>query len=1332
MSSELAEDIWLHFFPNVWRILSDKQRDSLSNELVPFICSGAHLIQRDCHPSALNTFVESVSRCQPPIEIKPALLKYLGKSHNLWHRSTLLLERKAFDNAKSDCHESMDALSEMYSLLKEEDMWAGLWQEKGKYQETHIAIAYEQQGYFEQAQGAYELAMSKYRNDYNNGASPVTLQQEIKLWEEHWLRSSKELNQWEILLEYGTSKGVNNPLLVLESAWHKPSWGLVKDALAQVEQGCPKELAWKLHLYRGYLAICHPGGGQDHDLPQTGLGGQVQQPNQPQFGNVDRYVEIASTLCIKEWRRLPHLVSHIHLGYLQAAQQVMELQEAAQIHKGLSHQLQNSHHDMKAIVKTWRNRLPVISDDLSHWSEIFTWRQHHYKFIASHYSNEGKVAGGAGDQQQASSHSMLGVHASAQAIIHFGKIARKHNLTSVCVESLSRIYTIASVPIVDCFQKIRQQVKCYVQTAATLGKNELQEGLDVIESTNLKYFTKQMTAEFYALKGMLQAQIGKTEEANKAFSAAVQMHDTLVKAWALWGEYLESVFTKQDGAGGQTVATASGKGRNIRHGVEAITCYLHACRHQDESKSRKYLAKVIWLLTYDDEKLALAEAVDKYNVGVPPIQWLPWIPQLLTCLVRNEGKLIINLLSNVGRMFPQAVYFPIRTLYLTLKIEQRERYKAGSGSAADQNSAASVSERRSSDSPGGGQDSSSKASSDPGSQPPSASGEQGPIRATMPMWRCSRIMHMQRDLHPTVLSSLEGIVDQMVWFRENWYEEVLRQLRQGLAKCYVIAFDNMSGVSEATITPHTLNFVKKLVATFGIGIENFSSGSSYSSGSAANESLVRRAQATQQDPVFQKMKSEFSSSFDFTVPGSMKLQNLIQKLKKWIKVLEAKTRTLPKSFLIEEKCRFLSNFSRQTAEVELPGELLLPKHSHYQVVIQRFMPRVEIVQKHNAAARRLYIRGHNGKVYPYLIINDSGLADARREERVLQLLRMMNHMLSKHKETSKRFLNFTVPRVVAVSPQMRLVEDNPSSISLLDIYKNRCNKQGLDHDNPIARYYERLATVQARGGQASQQVLREILKEVQNSMVPKDMLKSWAHQTFASATDYWTFRKMFTLQLALAAFAEFVLHLSRLNPDMMYIHQDSGLINISYFKFDVDDVSGKLDSNRPVPFRMTPNITEFVTSVGVKGPLTASMISAARCFVQPSFKIASILRAVLRDEMIAWNKKNGGGNSNAASANNGGGAGGNNTGNATSNTSPNSNSTDNSNSGNANSGGSDQENKDRELIIGLVTKAVTSITQRLTSLSSFDGVDSKVGTLVATAKSPDNLCRMDPAWHPWL
>lgn len=45
----------------------------------------------------------------------------------------------------------------MYSLLNEEDMWAGLWQQRCRYSETATAIAYETQGFYEQAQSAYEV-----------------------------------------------------------------------------------------------------------------------------------------------------------------------------------------------------------------------------------------------------------------------------------------------------------------------------------------------------------------------------------------------------------------------------------------------------------------------------------------------------------------------------------------------------------------------------------------------------------------------------------------------------------------------------------------------------------------------------------------------------------------------------------------------------------------------------------------------------------------------------------------------------------------------------------------------------------------------------------------------------------------------------------------------------------------------------------------------------------------------------------------------------------------------------------------------------------------------
>lgn len=76
---------------------------------------------------------------------------------------------------------------------------------------------------------------------------------------------------------------------------------------------------------------------------------------------------------------------------------------------------------------------------------------------------------------------------------------------------------------------------------------------------------------------------------------------------------------------------------------------------------------------------------------------------------------------------------------------------------------------------------------------------------------------------------------------------------------------------------------------------------------------------------------------------------------------------------------------------------------------------------------------------------------------------------------------------------------------------------------------------------------------------------------------------------------------------------------------------------------------------------------------------------------------------------------------------------------------------DGEQVITMVNRAVTSITNRLNTLAHFEGVDSRVckikfyrcemidwqfflqlATLVAAASSHDNLCRMDPAWHPWL
>lgn len=109
----------------------------------------------------------------------------------------------------------LDSLAELYAALKEEDLWAGLWQKRAKFPETNLSIAYELQGYYEKAQvsliqtlytglysvtylyfilmpkitlwqGVYELAMGKAKGDASKDG--VNCFSELKLWEDHWVK----------------------------------------------------------------------------------------------------------------------------------------------------------------------------------------------------------------------------------------------------------------------------------------------------------------------------------------------------------------------------------------------------------------------------------------------------------------------------------------------------------------------------------------------------------------------------------------------------------------------------------------------------------------------------------------------------------------------------------------------------------------------------------------------------------------------------------------------------------------------------------------------------------------------------------------------------------------------------------------------------------------------------------------------------------------------------------------------------------------------------------------------------------------------------------------
>lgn len=95
----------------------------------------------------------------------------------------------------------------------------------------------------------------------------------------------------------------------------------------QVELSCPKEMAWKVNMHRGYLAICHP--------------------EEQQLNFIERLVEMASSLAIREWRRLPHIVSHVHTPLLQVSNTNPFLSLSGQCKSGQISQV--------AVISTLRN-----------------------------------------------------------------------------------------------------------------------------------------------------------------------------------------------------------------------------------------------------------------------------------------------------------------------------------------------------------------------------------------------------------------------------------------------------------------------------------------------------------------------------------------------------------------------------------------------------------------------------------------------------------------------------------------------------------------------------------------------------------------------------------------------------------------------------------------------------------------------------------------------------------------------------------------------------------------------------------------------------------------
>jgi hypothetical protein len=229
-SPRLSHSIFVALFSRLWPLMHQSEHARLQRPLLT-------LLTRDWlkrqpvsaspdSPHVVQTLIESVAACSPPMYIPPSLLRYSAKSFNCWHSAIKLLEdRLAFEPTDEA---ALDALTDLFSNLNEHDVISGIWLQRANNAHSKGALVYEQFSLWPRAQDIFFTALNKMHNQQIPSAQ-APASSEVKLWEDEWVRCAQHLNQWDVLNEFARSVG--NIELQLDCAWKLQDWTVVRERL---------------------------------------------------------------------------------------------------------------------------------------------------------------------------------------------------------------------------------------------------------------------------------------------------------------------------------------------------------------------------------------------------------------------------------------------------------------------------------------------------------------------------------------------------------------------------------------------------------------------------------------------------------------------------------------------------------------------------------------------------------------------------------------------------------------------------------------------------------------------------------------------------------------------------------------------------------------------------------------------------------------------------------------------------------------------------------------------------------------------------------------------
>ncbi|XP_058420517.1 DNA-dependent protein kinase catalytic subunit isoform X2 [Diceros bicornis minor] len=323
------------------------------------------------------------------------------------------------------------------------------------------------------------------------------------------------------------------------------------------------------------------------------------------------------------------------------------------------------------------------------------------------------------------------------------------------------------------------------------------------------------------------------------------------------------------------------------------------------------------------------------------------------------------------------------------------------------------------------------------------------------------------------------------------------------------------------------------------------------------------------------------------------------------------------------KVEFLRN------ELEIPGQYNgkgkpVPE---YHARIAGFDERVKVMASMRKP-KRIIIRGHDEREYPFLV---KGGEDLRQDQRIEQLFGVMNVILSRDAACSQRSMQLRTYQVTPMTSRLGLIEWIENTFTLKELLLSNMSQEEKatytsDPKAPLFEYRDWLTKMSGKCDVGAYKLMYKGASRTETvtsfrkreSKVPADLLKRAFLRMSTGPEAFLALRSHFATSHALMCISHWILGIGDRHLNNFMVSMDTGAVIGIDFGHAFGSATQFLPVPELMPFRLTRQFINLMLPMKETGVMYSVMVHALRAFRSHSDLLANTMDVFVKEPSFDW------------------------------------------------------------------------------------------------------------------